>query len=276
MKIIKNINNNHAIAIDSKGNQLVVNGKGIGFGGVPREITDLSLVERTYYNVDEQYISMINDIPEEIIDISSQIVMKAQTILDYPISSNIVFTLADHINFCIERYKKSMKISLPIVYDIEQLYDREMEIGKYGLDLIKKRLGLYLPKEEAAYIALHIISAQQQQNEREQLNNEILEDITSIIEEQYGMIINRENFNFSRFATHMRYLLKRGESKHLVSSDNKKLFENMKDSNTKNYECIEKISEYFKKKVNLELNDEEKLYLMLHVNRLCTREDCDR
>ena len=30
------------------------------------------------------------------------------------------------------------------------------------------------------------------------------------------------------------------------------------------------------KKKNLYMNEEEKLYLMMHVNRLCTREDCNR
>ena len=59
MKIIKNINNNYAIALDNDGTQLVVSGKGIGFGSTPREITDLKSINRTYYNLDTIYYSMI-------------------------------------------------------------------------------------------------------------------------------------------------------------------------------------------------------------------------
>lgn len=70
MKIIKNINNNFAIAVDSQGNQLVVSGRGIGFGEVPREIKDITIINRSYYDVDPQYIAMINDIPETIVNLS--------------------------------------------------------------------------------------------------------------------------------------------------------------------------------------------------------------
>lgn len=61
MKIIKSINNNFAVAEDSAGNQCIVSGKGIGFGTVPREITDLGVINRTYYDVDSAYIAIIND-----------------------------------------------------------------------------------------------------------------------------------------------------------------------------------------------------------------------
>ena len=36
--------------------------------------------------------------------------------------------------------------------------------------------------------------------------------------------------------------------------------------------CVEKISKYLNDEYSINLNDEEKLYLMLHINRLCSRE----
>ena len=42
----------------------------------------------------------------------------------------------------------------------------------------------------------------------------------------------------------------------------------------KTYETSEEIRKYLKNEIGLDLNDEEMLYLMLHINRLCTREDC--
>ena len=114
MKIIKSINNNFAVAEDSAGNQCIVSGKGIGFGTVPREVTDLGVINRTYYDVDSAYIAMINDFPEEIIDVSSKIIDYTRLVIDNSISSNIVFTLADHINFCIQRYQKHMNSYMSI------------------------------------------------------------------------------------------------------------------------------------------------------------------
>jgi len=56
MKIIKKINTSAALALDASGHEVVVLGKGIGFPPTPYELTDLSKVERTFYDVDEEQL----------------------------------------------------------------------------------------------------------------------------------------------------------------------------------------------------------------------------
>lgn len=276
MRIIKNINNNFALAQDCKGKMLIVSGKGIGFGVVPREIKDIKVIQRSFYNVDEVYISMINDLPEEMIWISNKIVEQANLTLDKPISNNIIFTLADHIKFSINRHQKHMNMKLPITCDIEQLFEKEVSLGEYGLQLIKERLHIHLPKEEAAYIALHILNFEEQEKTKQGLNEEVIEDITSIIEKEYERNIDRKNFNYSRFISHMHYLIKRSKTNHLIFSQNESIYIKLKDSYPKTNDCVEKVNIYLTGKLHIELTNEEKLYLMLHINRLCTREDCDQ
>ncbi len=276
MKIIKHINNNYAIAIDKNGNQLIVSGKGIGFGQIPRELEDISKVNRSYYDIDEIWISMINNLPENIIEISSLIVDKARTLIDNPLSSNIVFSLADHINFSIERYEKNMDIKLPIAYDIQQLFEKEYEVGQYGLKLIREKLNVWMPREEASYIALHIINAEEQCKSIESLKNEtIINDIKRIIEDFYDIHINENSSNYARFISHMNYLFKRNNSTSLLENKNNKLFEATTKEYEKTYQCVQNISMYLKTNAKIYLTDEEKLYLILHVNRLCNREDCN-
>ncbi len=275
MKIIKNINNNFAVAKDKNGNTVIIRGKGIGFGSIPRE-ADKSKIERSYYDVDENLFSLINGIPEDIVLISTKIIDYARMVLDNPINSSIVFTLADHINFAIERFKKNMDIKLPFIYDIQHLYEKEYSVGIYGLNLLIKEKKQYLPKEEASYIALHLINAEEQEKNKTLDDEKVLEDITAMIESEYEFKINRDNFNYSRFASHMYYLLKRGKTNHLVATDNKDLYQKIKTDYKKSYECSEKIAIYLENELKILLNEEEKLYLMLHINRLCTREDCDQ
>ncbi|SJZ50004.1 PRD domain-containing protein [Anaerorhabdus furcosa] len=274
MKILKSINNNVALCMDSAGNQLVVFGKGVGFHKTSDEV-ELSKIERTYYDVDVSYIAMINEIPEDIIKISDKIVLYARQLLDSNISSNLVFTLADHIHFCIQRYKKNLVLNLPIANDIEQLFEEEMKIGRYGVELIKEKYNILLPKEEVASIAIHIINAQEKEKNSVNVeSDELINEITKIIEDSFHTSISREDFNYSRFVSHMHYLLKRLKEKRLINTKNKKIYETLITSYKETYECTEKISIYLKDKMKIELNDEEKLYLMLHVNRLCIREDC--
>lgn len=276
MKILKNINNNFALAQDSKGNMLIVSGKGIGFGAVPREVKDITMINRSFYNVDEVYISMINELPEEIIWISNKIIERANQVLDKPISNNIIFTLADHIKFSINRHQKHMNMKLPITCDIEHLFEKEVSLGEYGLHLIKKQMHIVLPKEEAAYIALHILNFEEQEASKQSLNEEIIEAITHIIETEYDRTIDRKNFNYSRFVSHMHYLIKRSKTNHLMLSQNKDVYQKLIESYPKTRDCVEKVNSYINEKLRSELTDEEKLYLMLHINRLCTREDCNQ
>jgi beta-glucoside operon transcriptional antiterminator len=220
---------------------------------------------------------MINDIPKQIIDISSTIVDYARMKINKPFNPNIVFILADHLNFCIKRYEKNININLPITYDIQHLFEKEYRIGEYGLKLIQKELKIYLPKEEAAYIAMHLVNAQEQKNNTfDDTDEDLIDAVTKIIENESKIKIDKNNFSYSRFVSHMYYLLKRGRSKHLIVSSNMETYELIRKEYPQTFQCSEKVSSYLNKKLNIVLSDEEKLYLMLHINRLCTREDCNQ
>ncbi|MGN1405154.1 MAG: PRD domain-containing protein [Erysipelotrichaceae bacterium] len=273
MKAIKRINNNVALCEAKDGREFIARGKGIGFHEFPYELS-IKDVEKTYYDVDPVYVTMIDSIPEDIFDLCSDVIDFSSIILDNPLSANVVFTLADHINFAIERNKKNMNIKLPIIHDVEHLFPKEYKIGKESLKLIKKRLGVWLPNDEAAYIALHIINAEEQARNIENIDNRMVEDIVKIVENEYEISINVESVNYSRFVSHLHYLLKRGRDKELIKSENISLFKTTKEAYPKVYECAVKISEYLKKELKFELSDEEVLYLMLHINRLCSREEC--
>lgn len=275
MKLVKHINNNFAVAEDSVGNKVIVQGKGIGFGDLPRELKNFNGVIRTYYNVDESYIGMINHIPSHVITLSGKIIDKVVNTINCKLSANIIFTLADHICFSIERYKKNMNIKMPIIYDVKNLYEKEYSIGIYALKLIREELQEFLPEEEAIYIALHIINAEEIEKNIRVSNDEVISNITVLIEDEYDIKINQDSFNYSRFVSHMNYLLKRSKAKQVIQSKNDQIFEYIKNEFPESLICANKISRYLEKEMNVRLNDEEKLYLMLHINRLCSHEACN-
>ncbi|MCR5229625.1 MAG: PRD domain-containing protein [Solobacterium sp.] len=275
MKVIRCINNNVAVCLDSSGKELVAFGKGIGFRKPPYEVP-LGKLERTYYGVDSIYLSMINDIPKKILDISDETIDYARVVLDCELSSNIIFTLADHLNFCIERYRKHMNFTLPIVRDIEQLFEKEVSVGQFALKLIRERMNVFLPREEAAYVALHLINYEEKQKNTEPAEDAVIENVTGIIEKEYGIDISRDDFNYSRFVSHMNYLFKRGKHQELMKTDNGRIYQDLVRDYPKTHEVSVRVSEYLEQVMNISLTDEEKLYLMLHINRLCTREDCYR
>ena len=96
MIVIKKINNNVAICKDNNNRELVAFGKGIGFPSIPYEITDLRKIDRTFYNISSQYLSLINELSFEIVEFTADQLTRVQDILTYETNSNLVFTLVEH------------------------------------------------------------------------------------------------------------------------------------------------------------------------------------
>lgn len=278
MKVIKKINNNVAICLDNDNHELVAFGKGIGFGTMPYELQDLTRVQRTYYGINLSYLGLLDEIPDQVFEVSAKIVDQARAIIHNEMNANIVFTLADHINFAMERYKKKMSLKMPFSHDIQHLYEEEMLVGEIAVKIINKEMNIHLAKDEAISIALHFINAETMQMQEENKIDEgkIIEDITNLIETDFALVIDREGFNYSRFVTHLQYLLKRKESDTRITSENQKMYEAMKKDFIKTYECVEHVKDYLMSSLSWNPGDEEMMYLMLHINRLCAREDCYR
>lgn len=59
MKIIRRINNNAAVAQDKRGREMVVLGRGVGFGQLPYELTDMSVVYRTFMMLIPKYLMLL-------------------------------------------------------------------------------------------------------------------------------------------------------------------------------------------------------------------------
>ncbi len=277
MKLTKKINNNFALALDSAGEKIIVQGKGVGFRKMPYEIDDLSIIEKTFYDIDTRYIELLNQIPENIFRISVKVVERAQIKIQKQFNQNLVFTLADHIQFSIERFKKSMIFDFPLKYDFEQMYSKEIEVSKYALKLIESELHVSLPSEEIIGIAMGLVNAEFNPGKKDETDdNELLESVTKIIEMHMNIKINRKSINFSRYVTHLQYMFGRLKEKRLISSENVKLYENLIYESPKASESTNKIADFLKRKKGWELTIEEKMYLVLHINRLCSREDCNR
>lgn len=276
MKVIKKINNNVAICIDGNGKELVAFGKGIGFPKTPYNIQDMGGISRTFYGVDTRYLDLLNEIPEDIFEMSAKIVEYAKSIILTELNDNIIFTLADHIHFAMIRYQKKMFVNMPVMYDIKHLYPKEMLIGENALRYINECKKIRLAKEEAASIAMHFINAQSVSRKAKDSSGELIEDVTAIIEDFFKITIDRNGFNNSRFVSHMQYLLQRQKLNQGILSGNRRLFTTMKHEYPKTYECVLQIKDYLKRELDWDSSDEELLYFMLHINRLCSRQNCEK
>ena len=278
MIVIKKINNNVAVCRDNNGRELVAFSKGIGFPAMPYELTDLRKIERTFYNIGVQYLSLLNEIPYEIIQFTADELQLIQDELPCETYASLVFTLSDHIAFVIERAQKGIYVKMPSVYELELSYSHEVKAERHFVAAIRRRFRVKLPKSEVQGIVMHLINARERSKTdeaqgMEQFNEEILDETTRIIEEELHIKVQKGTFNYARFATHVQYLVDRIFEHRPIDTDNLLLYRSVQEEYTEVSDCVDKICAYYKETWKLELSEEEKLYLILHVNRVCSREE---
>lgn len=274
MEVIKKLGNNAAICKDNSGRELIALGLGIGFPKCPYILDDLSKIERTFYNVDNEYLHLFENVDSNILALSADVIDLATTMLSVSLKENAIYTLADHLNFAVIRLNKGMIFNTPISNELRDLYPVEVKVAKYTLNLMKKKLNIELPEEEMYAIAMNIINSEEILSSTSDVSvkSEFILEIVHLIEAQMHISIDKSSFNYSRFASHMQYLFRRKSEYTEISSTNKKLFELLKNEYPKTYQCVLGIKEMIFNKFNWNIGDEELLYLILHVNRLCSHE----
>ena len=150
-------------------------------------------------------------------------------------------------------------------------------MGRRTVEAIRERFKITLHQDEASGIAMAFINARIYKSDEEDVQSQrdeekILEDITAIIQTVMGLVLDRGTFNYARYATHVRYLLERLRNGTGIDSMNADIYANLREEYKETAACVDKITEYLEKKCGFQMTDEEQLYLMLHINRVCANE----
>lgn len=276
MKVIKRFNNNVVLCIDDNQKELIAFGKALGFHEIPYELHDLSKIEKSYYGIEKRYLNMINELSEISLELSRTIMDWCRMKLEGQINPNMIFTMADHIDFCIERSKKNIKVKMPLYNDFENLHSKEFKIAQKAVRLINKKAKIHLSDDEAIGITMNIINAEMdlESNQAYKDAEIIQEEVLKIIEDNLQIIIDKKSTNYARYLSHMQYLIKRIEDNSIAPEINFEIYENVFSQYPEISNAILKIAEYFKETKNYELNHDELFYLLIHITRLTNHEEC--
>ena len=273
MELFKKINNNVALARDAKGREMVVFGKGIGFPAMPYELTDLSLVQRSFYDVNEKYFDLLRDVPEAVFLAADDIADTAREELGCSLNTNLTYALADHLNFAIQRSREGTSVRTPLAYDIKHLYPQEYAIAKEGLHQLCSTLGVDLPESEAVSVAMHIITAENEVGDMHStiLTAKVISEISALVEESLSVKLDKDSFSFSRFAMHLRYLVQRMMQGKPLNSDSAMdvMFTTMRREYPDIYTCVQQIDCFLENTYGWKCSREEQLYLIMHIHRVC-------
>ena len=278
MTVEKVINNNIVSAYDETGREVVVMGRGIGFGVRAGAVIDNSKIEKVFriksQGVAEQFKELLANMPLEHAQISNDIISYAKSTLKLKLNQSIYVTLTDHINFAIERYQKGINLENALLWEIKRFYPQEYGLGRYAIDLIRERLHVSLPEDEAGFIALHFVNAEYGTDIRDALHfpNQ-MKDILDIVTRELGIRLDEGSLHYERFITHVKFLLQRVYRRELLPDEESELAEMMKKKYPKEYACSEKIADCIEEAAGCRLSAEEIMYLSIHIRRIAMAEE---
>lgn len=277
MRIIKKLNNSVVIASDDTGQEVVVMGKGIGCNYEMGSLLSQDDYERVFVLKDEQassdVIRLSRDIPDVYFDISSRIIAYAKETLQVELNEHIYVALTDHIYFAVQRLQQNVNIQNRLFWEVKRFYPEEFKVGKYGLNLLLEELNLVFPEEEAGNIAFHLVNAGQSSNTMSQSVKitGIIKDIMNIVSYQFGMTLDHDSLNYSRFVTHLQYFAQRLLDNISMESDDGFLYEQVQTTYVKEFECAVRIYKYIEKNYQRTISNSEMIYLTVHIHRVVNR-----
>lgn len=273
MKVTKLINNNIICSLDDTGNEIIVMGRGLGFGKKVGQDVDESKVEKVFRMESsahlEQLKRLLENLPLEYVQVSNEIISFAKKNLNMELSQNIYLTLTDHIGFAIDRHKEGVYFANALLAEVKRFYPEEFSVGMHGLALIKEKTGIELPEDEAASIALHLVTAEFNIKVRDSFAiTEMIEEIMSVINSHIKTL--REDALYrDRLVTELRFLAYRllmMPPEQVVKDDI--FYESVKRYCSAEYCLAEEIEKVIAKKYSCQMTEEEKIYLTLNIKRI--------
>lgn len=277
MRIKKIINNNILCAVDEKGNELIVTGRGIGFQRHRGEMIDPESVERVYRMEEKteqkKLRELMEKVPMEHLRLTESLIDHIKTQIPQKLNESLLITLADHISFAIARKEQGVEFSNPLKGSIMCYYPTEYHLGQYCLKVIREQLGTALHEDEAAFIALHIVNAELNTNMSEMYDiTRLIEGAISVVEYFYQKRFDRESLDFSRFVVHLRYFAQRlfqGKMMADAQDERDEMFRQLIMKNCKeHYKCAQCIADFIRNTYQKNLSAEELTYLTIHLKRI--------
>lgn len=250
-------------------------GSGLGFKKRPGDLIEQDKIEKIYILSNERASGqkleqLLSKVPVEHIRIANEIINYAKISLAKKLNDNIYLTLTDHVNFAIERCQQGIVVRNALLWEIKRFYNHEYLIGKEALNMIKKRLDVDLPEDEAGFIALHFVNATMESMNLGQTTEmtKVIQNIINIVKYHFRVELDEYSLHYERFVTHLKFFVQRVFTNTEISDDDKNFLQMLKEQYQEEYRCALKIRSYMLKEYQKDLTEDELVYLTVHIKRV--------
>lgn len=267
-------NNNVVLSENASGEEIILVGKGLAFGLNKGDLINTDKIEKKFElkkEVNHKFQELIQDVSMEEILICDDVINYIKKISNKEIDDSIYVTLTDHIVNMIDRLRQGIDFDSAALLNIKSLYKDEYKIALGVIDILRTRLDMNIDESEANFIALHIVNAELNSNMMQMYEiTTIMEGILAVVENEFD-IVKEDNQFYDRFITHFRFFVQRIVNREYLEKDPstyEPMFQVMKSLYIDQLNCVNKIVEYIERKYDYTVEDDEKMYLLLHLVKL--------
>ncbi len=274
MRVLKILNNNYLLVEDENGREQIVMGKGLRFCNEAGKELKGENVQKIFLLKDKKaardWEQMLENVPESYAEAIHLAISLADEAMPGTISEQVFITLFDHLVFALERLEKHVVLQNRLLWEVRQFYPKEFSLGMKMIDSLNEKLRVHLPEEEAGNIAFHLVNAQTENPdmERTMLAVRMLKDISNIVLFTFPEKIKTDSIHYSRFVTHIQFFLQRVLEHKMLSGNDLAIFEQIIVQSPEGYSCANKIGNYIKGSLDVDISREELLYLTIHISRI--------
>ena len=273
VKIVRVLNANAVVSSDQEGRELIITGAGIGFKKKKGENLDEALADKTYYleSVDDsrRLQEVVKEISEEYLEIVSRIVKTARE-EGLKVRDSLYVTRTDHINSAVDRYRENIALKNMMKLEIRKFYPKEYEIGLRAVQWIQEQNDENLGEDEAAFIAMHIVSAELGSGSNVDVNKitKLINAVLQIVRIHFKIEFNEKSISYERFLTHLKFFATRVFDNTIYQDSMQEIYKVLIEENEYAYSGVRKIVEYIEKQYSYKLTIDERLYLLIHIKRI--------
>ena len=271
-QVLKTINNNIVSCTDEDGKELIIMGRGLGFGVKSGARLDESRVEKIFRMEDPTEASRLKNLfaslPSDQIRLCAAIIDYAKETLGKELNDGIYYTLTDHIGFTLQRIRKGIQFSNALQTEVRIFYPQEYAVGLHALELIEQRLGVRLPEDEAATIALHIVNAEYSTTLNVTMHTvQAMHDLVGLLEHWDGLHVDRSSLNFDELIIHLKFAALSAFSGRTAVREEKDFVALVRQLFPLEYACAEAMVQYLSRQSHCPLPDECTAYLCVYIHR---------
>ncbi|MBO3130528.1 PRD domain-containing protein [Dermatophilus congolensis] len=270
---VRRVYNNNVVLGVEDGAEVVLLGKGIGFGRKPGDEVDTEGVQRFVEELPykaARVADVLSGATMEETEVARAIVAIGRDALGLSVGQALLLPVLDHLSVAVKRVKMGITVDFPLRWEVGHVFPEESAAGREAMHLANARLGVVLQEDEWVAFALHFVNHRWAGGDlsRTLSMTETIRRSFSLLEESWGRAIDENSMNAARFVTHMRYLFVRALESRQLDDVGVDLLAPVRARSPEAVRAALGLRELVEEALGVSLTEGEVGYLVLHTVRL--------